>query len=60
MTLRRCWRCLLLPPGPQVREVVARAKAAGAEWRDSPFSQRRRLLRVILKFIVENQEEICR
>lgn len=39
---------------------MSRAKAAGAAWRASPYSQRRRLLKIILKFIVENQEEICR
>ncbi|KAL4441818.1 hypothetical protein ABPG77_003734 [Micractinium sp. CCAP 211/92] len=44
----------------QVRELVARAKAAGQEWRGSSFAQRRLLLRIILKFIVENQQEICR
>lgn len=44
----------------QVRGLVARAKAAGAQWRTSPFSQRRQLLKIMLKFIVENQEEICR
>lgn len=30
------------------------------EWRKSSFSARRRLLKVLLKFIVENQEPICR
>eukprot|EP00887_Chlorella_sp_A99_P003616 scaffold7.g3616.t1 len=44
----------------QVREAVAAAKAAAAEWRTSSFKQRRLLLRIILKHIVENQEEICR
>ncbi|KAL4856021.1 Aldehyde dehydrogenase 22A1 [Chlorella vulgaris] len=44
----------------QVRELVARAKAAGEEWRRSSFGQRSLLLKIILKFIVENQEEICR
>ncbi|PRW57735.1 Aldehyde dehydrogenase 22A1 [Chlorella sorokiniana] len=44
----------------EVRGLVARAKAAGAQWRTSPFSQRRQLLKIMLKFIVENQEEICR
>ncbi len=29
-------------------------------WRDSSFAQRKLLLKVILKYIVENQEEICR
>ena len=48
------------PPHPQVRDAVARCGAAADEWRRSGFAQRRRLLRIILKFIVENQEEICR
>lgn len=39
---------------------MSRAKAASVEWRRSPFAQRRLLLKIILKFIVENQEEICR
>ncbi len=39
---------------------MARAKAAGEQWRRSSFRQRRQLLKIILKFIVENQEEICR
>jgi acyl-CoA reductase-like NAD-dependent aldehyde dehydrogenase len=29
-------------------------------WRTSSFSQRRRLLKIILKFIISNQETICR
>lgn len=48
------------PPLRQVRELVSRAKTASEQWRGSPYSQRRLLLKVILKFIVENQEEICR
>jgi acyl-CoA reductase-like NAD-dependent aldehyde dehydrogenase len=43
-----------------VRELTASAKAAAQEWRKSSFAQRRLLLKIILKFIVENQEEICR
>ena len=44
----------------EVRSLVGAAKAAGAEWRCSSFAQRRLLLKVILKFIVETLEEICR
>lgn len=46
--------------GDQVRAAVGRAKAAAAEWKTSTFAQRRLLLKVILKYIVEHQEEICR
>lgn len=63
-----CCRRLAERPGPasaaavawQVRELAARAKEAGKEWRGSSFAQRRLLLKILLKFIVENQEEICR
>jgi len=30
------------------------------EWRNSSFGERRRLLKILLKFIIENQEIICR
>lgn len=29
-------------------------------WKDSSFQQRRFLLKILLKFIAENQDEICR
>jgi hypothetical protein len=32
----------------------------GQEWCHSSFAQRRRLLKIMLKFIIENQETICR
>ncbi|KAG1661699.1 hypothetical protein FOA52_002035 [Chlamydomonas sp. UWO 241] len=44
----------------EVRAIIKKAKAAQAVWKSSPFSQRRKLLRILLKFVVENQEEICR
>ncbi|EFN57269.1 hypothetical protein CHLNCDRAFT_143835 [Chlorella variabilis] len=36
----------------QVRELAARAKEAGKEWRGSSFAQRRLLLKILLKFIM--------
>ena len=36
------------------------AKAAHEEWRKTSFEQRRKLLRVLQKFILENQHTICR
>lgn len=29
-------------------------------WRQSTFGQRRRLLQVLLKYIINHQQEICR
>jgi len=29
-------------------------------WRASSFAQRRQLLSILLKFIIEHQEDICR
>ena len=43
-----------------MNDVVAKARAAGQEWRHSSFAQRKRLLNIILKYTLENQEEICR
>mmetsp|Transcript_23476 Transcript_23476/g.73501 ORF Transcript_23476/g.73501 Transcript_23476/m.73501 type:complete len:595 (+) Transcript_23476:91-1875(+) len=44
----------------EVREAVARARRAQAEWRESSFATRRQLLRTMLKFCVEHQMEIAR
>ncbi len=30
------------------------------EWKKSSFAQRRRLLRILLRFIIENQDTICK
>lgn len=38
---------LLILPSPQ-------------EWKQSSFNQRRKLLRILLKYIIENQETICK
>ena len=39
---------------------MARAKVAAAQWRGSSFRQRRLLMKILLKYVVENQEQICR
>ncbi len=44
----------------QVRDSIAKARAASKIWRNSTFGQRRKLLKILLKFVVENQETICR
>lgn len=44
----------------EVQAAVSRAKAAAEEWKYSSFAHRRRLLRILLKYILDNQEEICR
>ena len=43
----------------QVQQAVDKCKAASILWRSSTFAERRRLLKIILKYILENQEEIC-
>ncbi len=40
--------------------VFALRVLATQEWRKSSFAQRRKLLRIMLKFIIDNQETICR
>lgn len=42
-----------------VREHVKQARLAQSVWARSSFKQRRKLLRVLLKYILENQELIC-
>eukprot|EP00882_Tetradesmus_deserticola_P031629 GHRQ01035776.1.p2 GENE.GHRQ01035776.1~~GHRQ01035776.1.p2 ORF type:complete len:179 (+),score=67.65 GHRQ01035776.1:181-717(+) len=44
----------------EVREVIAEAKEAAKVWRSSSFSQRRLLLKILLKYIIAHQQEICR
>ncbi|GLC58293.1 hypothetical protein PLESTB_001342900 [Pleodorina starrii] len=44
----------------EVRARIARAKEASKVWRRSSFAQRRKLLRILLKFIIENIDTICR
>jgi acyl-CoA reductase-like NAD-dependent aldehyde dehydrogenase len=56
---RRC-RATRLSGLPQVQQTVARARVAQKEWAKTSFSERRAVLRMILKFVLENQEEICK
>jgi len=44
----------------EVKAIVARARAAQKDWKKSSFAERRRVLEILLKFIIENQETICR
>lgn len=43
----------------EVREHVKQARVAQSMWARSSYKQRRRFLRVLLKYILENQELIC-
>jgi len=44
----------------EVRAAIADCRAAQAVWKDSSFAQRRALMRVLLKYVVDNQETLCR
>ncbi|CAI5506353.1 unnamed protein product, partial [Closterium sp. Naga37s-1] len=44
----------------QVKEHVARARQAQQQWAHSSFEQRRQFLRVLMRYVVENQDLICR
>lgn len=44
----------------EVRSAIQKARAAQEEWKESSFSQRRHLLRILLKYILDNQDTICR
>ena len=44
----------------EVRAAIADCRAAQAEWKESTFAQRRALMRVLLKYVVDNQETLCR
>jgi hypothetical protein len=44
----------------EVRARVARAKEAQVTWAKSSFEQRRQLLRIFLRYILDHQEDICR
>ena len=43
-----------------VARAIADCRAASKEWARSSFAQRRALMRVLLKYTVDNQETICR
>lgn len=44
----------------QVDAVVAKARVASEAWQRSSFAQRQHALKVILKFVLENQEQMAR
>ena len=43
-----------------VRAAIAKCRVAQAEWSKTTFAQRRRLMRVLLQYVVNNQETLCR
>lgn len=43
-----------------IDRAIERAEAAQVQWAKTTFTQRRRVLRCIQAFIMENQEDICR
>ena len=43
----------------QVKSSIHKARVAQQEWKYSSFAQRKRVLSVMLKYILEHQEEIC-
>ncbi|CAI9627692.1 unnamed protein product [Alternaria burnsii] len=43
-----------------IDRAIAKAKAAQVQWAQTSFLRRRKVLRTMLKFILENQEEIAR
>ncbi len=45
---------------PQVTSAIAACKAAAAVWKASPFAQRRALLRTLLRYTVDHQDDIVR
>ena len=64
----RCWDpCTLADLGSvpatapsDVVAAVARCRAAQATWANSTFAQRRTLMKIMLRFVVENQATIAR
>ena len=43
----------------EVEERVSRARRAQETWKTTSFQQRRRVLQIMLKFILEHQSDIC-
>lgn len=43
-----------------IDRAVEQAKVAQEKWARTTFTQRRQVLRTLLKFVLENKEEICR
>jgi acyl-CoA reductase-like NAD-dependent aldehyde dehydrogenase len=46
--------------GDEVRALIRRARVAQTEWKSSSFKTRRLLLKVITRFILDNQDDICK
>lgn len=44
----------------EVVAVVKSARAAQQKWKNTTFDERREVLRVMLDYVVEHQDEICR
>ena len=43
-----------------VRQTIEKARSAQVKWGNTTFEQRRQVLRVLMKFVLENQEAIAR
>ena len=43
-----------------VTKAIAECRVASKEWARTSFAERRALMRVLLKYTVDNQEAICR
>jgi len=44
----------------QVNRAVSKARKAQEQWKNSSFAQRRLLMRTLLRYITENQENCAR
>lgn len=52
---------LINPSSPAgIDRAIEQAKEAQKNWEKTTFSERRQVLRTLLAFVLENQEEICR
>lgn len=52
---------LVNPSTPdRIDRIIAKAAAAQQQWKNSTFAQRRRVLKTLLKFVLDNQEEVIR
>ena len=59
-TMRRLGPDVEAMSAEEVRARIRRASEAQKEWAKSSFATRRKLLRVIQRFILEEQDSICR
>jgi|TARA_B110000090_G_scaffold91866_1_gene104034 delta 1-pyrroline-5-carboxylate dehydrogenase len=44
----------------EVKTIIGKAKVAQAQWKKSSWKQRKLLLKVIARFILDNQDDICK